>query len=74
MLDNNPLYIIGAYGRNGKSFNYLYECWENGLDFYMQNNQYGYCSIRDKENILKEYTSIILLNKNGSDKLTIAIR
>ena len=66
VLNSSNLFLRGAYSRSEWPKEKLVKAWENGLDFYMVNNRYGYCSIRDKDAILEEYSGIVIIDGFGS--------
>ena len=45
--------------------------WWHGEDFYILNEseRYAYCSIRDKDHILKKYDAIKIWMTNGSEEV-----
>ncbi len=65
------LLIKGAYGKDYKTKQEVLQAWKSGTDFRMINEKYAYCSIRDKETLLKEYFSITIIYNGYLDTVII---
>ena len=51
--------LIPAYGRTYKNMNEAKKDWDNGLDFQVFNGPY--CSIRDINKLVNDYSKVVLV-------------
>lgn len=59
LFGRQPLIVQGAYGREAKR-----EDWEQGEDFKIVRGPYF--SIRDKEQLAREYSEIVFMSSKGT--------